>query len=86
MLHWRSPSEDAPRSLSLGASLLTPPRWSVRVDRTAYYRTFVGKWDDDDEDLFTNHLKRYCHALRPDSGIAFHETDRSVSFARGLAA
>ncbi|ORY89261.1 hypothetical protein BCR35DRAFT_262388 [Leucosporidium creatinivorum] len=45
---------------------------------TAYYKTFVNTWDDDDEDLFLNHVKRYCHAFRPDSGIAFHETDRSV--------
>lgn len=45
---------------------------------TAYYKTFVNTWDDDDEDLFLNHVKRYCHAFRPDNGIAFHETDRLV--------
>ncbi|KAK4056732.1 histone lysine methyltransferase Set9 [Microbotryomycetes sp. JL221] len=42
----------------------------------AYFKTFVNKWDPDDEDLFKVHVKRYCYAMRPDSGIAFHETDR----------
>lgn len=45
---------------------------------TSYYKTFVNTWDDDDEDLFLTHVKRYCHALRPDTGVAFHETDRYV--------
>ncbi|GJN90876.1 hypothetical protein Rhopal_003890-T1 [Rhodotorula paludigena] len=35
---------------------------------------FTLKWDD--EPLMAAHAKRYVQALRPDSGIAFHETDR----------
>ncbi|KAK4054419.1 histone lysine methyltransferase Set9 [Microbotryomycetes sp. JL201] len=45
-------------------------------ERLSYFKTFVNKWDPDDEDLFKVHVKRYCYAMRPDSGIAFHETDR----------
>ncbi|BGP48598.1 histone lysine methyltransferase Set9 [Rhodotorula kratochvilovae] len=37
-------------------------------------KSFNLKWDD--EPLFAHHAKRYILALRPDSGIAFHETDR----------
>ncbi|GAA5967859.1 hypothetical protein JCM11641_005788 [Rhodosporidiobolus odoratus] len=45
-------------------------------------RAFNKKWDD--EPLFSNHAKRYIMALRPDSGIAFHETDRYKNpFATG---
>ncbi|BGP16620.1 hypothetical protein JCM10213_000464 [Rhodosporidiobolus nylandii] len=39
---------------------------------TAFYK----KWGDDGEPLFNFHAKRYIMALRPDSGVAFHETDR----------
>ncbi|GAA5999938.1 hypothetical protein JCM10207_005980 [Rhodosporidiobolus poonsookiae] len=35
---------------------------------------FNQKWGD--EPLFANHARRYIVALRPDSGISFHETDR----------
>ncbi|KAM0791426.1 hypothetical protein ACM66B_005885 [Microbotryomycetes sp. NB124-2] len=45
-------------------------------DKLSYFKTFMNKWDPDDEDLFKVHVKRYCYAMRPDSGIAFHETDR----------
>lgn len=36
---------------------------------------FVRKWDDEML-LFQTHLKRYLLALRPETAIAFHETDR----------
>ncbi|GAA5921706.1 hypothetical protein JCM3775_001776 [Rhodotorula graminis] len=45
-------------------------------------KTFNQKWDD--EPLFAHHAKRYIIALRPDSGIAFHETDRYKN-PRGLS-
>ncbi|GAA5887892.1 hypothetical protein JCM6882_000788 [Rhodosporidiobolus microsporus] len=37
-------------------------------------RAFNKKWEE--EGMFANHAKRYILALRPDSGIAFHEVDR----------
>lgn len=45
-------------------------------------KTFCQKWED--EPLFRHHAKRYILALRPDSGIAFHETDRYKN-PRGLS-
>ncbi|BGP02408.1 hypothetical protein RTBOTA2_003882 [Rhodotorula toruloides] len=40
-------------------------------------RSFCSRWEEDDGPLiFANHAKRYILALRPESGIAFHETDR----------
>ncbi|BGP32504.1 histone lysine methyltransferase Set9 [Rhodotorula toruloides] len=40
-------------------------------------RSFCARWEEDDGPLiFANHAKRYILALRPESGIAFHETDR----------
>lgn len=40
-------------------------------------RNFVKKWEDEEAPgIFANHAKRYILALRPDSGISFHETDR----------
>ncbi|GAA5878958.1 hypothetical protein JCM3774_000673 [Rhodotorula dairenensis] len=40
-------------------------------------RNFVKKWEDEEAAaIFANHAKRYILALRPDSGISFHETDR----------
>ncbi|GAA5862620.1 hypothetical protein JCM8547_003491 [Rhodosporidiobolus lusitaniae] len=50
-------------------------------------RNFVKKWDDAEEPeaMFANHAKRYILALRPDCGVAFHETDRYTN-PRGVGA
>ncbi|GAA6028481.1 hypothetical protein JCM8097_007049 [Rhodosporidiobolus ruineniae] len=39
---------------------------------------FCSKWAEDEEPqaICANHARRYVLALRPDSGVAFHETDR----------
>ncbi|GAA5820600.1 hypothetical protein JCM11251_003069 [Rhodosporidiobolus azoricus] len=37
-------------------------------------KAFNKKWEE--EGMFANHAKRYILALRPDSGVAFHEVDR----------
>ncbi|BGP55781.1 histone lysine methyltransferase Set9 [Rhodotorula sphaerocarpa] len=39
---------------------------------------FIRRWEKDEDalGLVANHAKRYIIALRPDSGISFHETDR----------
>ncbi|KAK4705869.1 [histone H4]-N-methyl-L-lysine20 N-methyltransferase, partial [Phenoliferia sp. Uapishka_3] len=48
-------------------------------------RTFMRKWGDE-EALFATHARKYLHALRPDSGVAFHETDRYAKLPKSATA
>lgn len=43
------------------------------------FKAFANKYQEEDEDLFRTHVRRYVAALRPDTGVAFHETDRYVA-------
>ncbi|GAA5843854.1 hypothetical protein JCM3766R1_005947 [Sporobolomyces carnicolor] len=46
--------------------------------------SFAKKWDD--VPLFSGHARRYILAMRPDCGIAFHETDRYKNPRAGVTA
>lgn len=41
-------------------------------------KSFTSKWREE-EGQFVTHARKYLGAVRPDSGIAFHETDRRVA-------
>lgn len=57
-----------------GATVSVGDAWA-RFSRIKCTKTFMRKWDED-QPGFAHHARRYFAALRPDTGIAFRETDR----------
>ncbi|KAL8278202.1 hypothetical protein RQP46_009375 [Phenoliferia psychrophenolica] len=55
---------------------LLPTQDSIaKLQKLACYKTLMRRWKGE-EAQFVTHARKYLQALRPDSGIAFHETDR----------